>query len=335
MNEIKERHGCVSAWLWIAILCNFGCAVYYAAWMFNVGDSAAIGYGLLSILSAINVLGSVLLMRWNKRGFYLFLTSSLLTAVVNIGVLELGPYLLFPSISSIVIWWGILQIKKDGVSAWSLLDDDWDYKHCRHLYQLFGVIIGVLFALTIFAYTSRSGGSLHRDAESAELLDTIALIEDDKGVKQDIEWKTFSDENNTCSIEAPNDFRTAQLSDDQILGLICTDYDPGVIVISETVKSLKGAGINTTKDYANVIVKMNKNQEGATDFKKISEETYGEGSYLVVYNLTIDGTKFRYSLLTSKTKSNFYYCQVFCLQEYTEKLQPTISHMLSSFKAIK
>ena len=333
MSEGKERHGCVNAWLWIAIISNLGLGIYYATMMFSAyTNTMSLGFGLLSILTTLNVLGAILLMRWNKYGFYFFVVSSVLATLVNIGVLSLKPVVLLSGLFAILIWWGILQIKKDGVSAWSLLEDDWDYKHCRHLYQLFGFIIGILLILTIVAYTVNHEGNPY---EGIIPPDDSGLVVDSVAVEEEIVWQTFSDSNNMCSIEAPNDFHTAELNADQILGIMCTDYDPAALVISETASSLKDAGVSNTKDYANVLVKMNRNVEGAAGFNKISEEAYGENSYLIVYRMSIDGTQFRYSLLTSRTKANFYYCQVYCLEEYAEKLQPTISHMLSSFKAIK
>ena len=333
MNEGKERHGCVNAWLWIVIISNLGLGIYYAATMFSAyTNTMSLGFGLLSILATLNVLGVILLMRWNKCGFYLFVVSSVLATLVNVGVLSLEPLVSLFGLLAILIWWGILQIKKDGVSAWSLLEDGWDYKHCRHLYQLFGFIVGILLILTIVAYTGNHEGNPFEDILPS---DNSELIVDSVAVDDDIVWQTFSDKNNMCSIDAPNDFHTAELNADQILGIMCTDYDPAALVISETASSLKDAGISNTKDYANVLVKMNRNVEGATGFNKISEDTYGENSYLIVYSLYIDGTQFRYSLLTSRTKANFYYCQVYCLEEYAAKLQPIISHMLSSFKALK
>lgn len=334
MNKGKERHGCVNAWLWIVIISNLGLGIYYATMMFSAyTNTMSLGFGLLSILATLNVLGAILLMRWNKCGFYLFVVSSILAALVNFGVLNLEPVVLISGLFAILIWWGVLQIKKDGVPAWSLLEDGWDYKHCRHLYQLFGFIIGILLILTIVAYTGNHEGNPYEGilpSDDSELIEDSVVVADDE-----IVWQTFSDNNNMCSIEAPNDFHTAELNADQILGIMCTDYDPAALVISETASSLKGAGISNTRDYANVLVKMNRNVEGATGFNKINEEAYGDNSYLIVYSMSIDGTQFRYSLLTSRTKANFYYCQVYCLEEYAEKLQPTISHMLSSFKALK
>lgn len=333
MKESKKRHGCVSVWLWIVIISNLGLGIYYATLMFSAyTNTMSLGFGLLSILATLNVLGAILLMRWNKCGFYLFVVSSVLAALVNIGVLSLEPVVLLSGLFAILIWGGILQIKKDGVSAWSLLEDGWDYKHCRHLYQLFVFIIGILLVLTIVAYTGNHEGNPY---EGILPSDDSELIVDSVAVDDDIVWQTFTDDNKACSIEAPNDFRKAELNSDQILGLMCTDYDPAVFVIAEPASSLKATGINSAKDYANVIVKLNSKNHDITGFNKISEETYGEDSYLIVYTLSVNDMQFRYSLLACRTEKKFYYCQVFCLEEYAETLQPTISHMLSSFKVLK
>ena len=116
---------------------------------------------------------------------------------------------------------------------------------------------------------------------------------------------------------------------------MCSDYDPAVFVLKESSGDVKAAGINSPKEYADVLVKMNRNVEGATNFKKVSEKEYSANSYLIVYDMDIDGTKFRYNLLTTRTSSNFYYCMVYNLSEYSDKLNDTVEHMLNSFEANK
>ena len=162
----KQRHGCVTWWLWFAIIVNFVVAIIYSVAMFDVADSGlALGSGLLSMLGVLNVLGSILLMRWNKTGFWLFLSSSLLGVVINIGVLNLNPAASLYSLVSILVWWGVLQIRKNGASAWSLMNKGWDYKHCRHLYQVFAGVIILLFVLSLVAFgvANRKSGSLMSD----------------------------------------------------------------------------------------------------------------------------------------------------------------------------
>lgn len=331
MNETKQRHGCVNAWLWLVIAVNLAFCGYYAFQMFSVWSNTLVwGFGLLSILALGIVLGAILLMRWNKCGFYLFIACSITTAIVNVCILDLGAASGIQGPVAILIWWGILHIKKDGVPAWKLMNGGWDYKHCRHLYQLFGIIAGGLLVATIAASTTNSNKGGVSDDEYEEVIDTVAVNE-----VEEITWKRFSDDGKYCSIEAPNDFRKATISEDQILGLICSDYDPAVFVLKESSRDVKTAGINSPKEYADVLVKMNRNVDGATNFRKISEKEYSANSYLIVYDMDIDGTKFRYNLLTTRTSSNFYYCMVYCLSEYSDKLKHTVDHMLDSFEANK
>lgn len=332
MNETKQRHGCVNAWLWLVIAVNLVTCGYYAIKMFSMEYNTLVwGFGLISILALGNVLGAILLMRWNKYGFYLFIACTIINAIINAGILSLGAISGIQGLVAILIWWGILHIKKDGVPAWKLMNGGWDYKHCRHLYQLFGIIAGGLLIATIAASTTNAYTAGVSDGDSEEVADTVAVDE----VIEEITWKRFSDDGNYCSIEAPDDFRKATISEDQILGLMCSDYDPAVFVLKESNNDVKAAGISSPKEYADVLVKMNRNVDGATNFKKISEREYSANSYLIVYDMDIDGTKFRYNLLTTRTSSNFYYCMVYCLSEYSGKLEETVNHMLDSFEANK
>ena len=333
MNETNQRHGCVNAWLWLVVAANLIVCGYYATQMYHVGSNSHVwGFGLLSILALGNVLGAILLLRWNKCGFYLIIAGSIITAIVNLGILNLGVIVSMQGLFALLIWWGILQIKKDGVSAWKHMNGGWDYKHCRHLYQLFGVIAGCLLVATIAATTINRNKTNISDNEKGKSIDSVIV---DTETVEGIKWTRYSDDGNCCSIEAPNDFRKARLNDDQVLGLVCTDFDPAVLVLKESSSDVKAAGINSPKEYADALVKINSNADGASNFKKISEKEYSANSYLIVYDLDIDGTKFRYNLLTTRTSSNFYYCMVYCLYEYSEKLEDTVNHMLDSFEANK
>lgn len=337
MKETKQRHGCVNVWLWLVIVVNLFSCVHNAIQLFErLSSSLVWGSGLLSILALGNVLGAILLMRWNKCGFYLFVACSIITAIINASIFELGAFSCVLGLVAILIWWGILHIKKDDVSAWKLMDGGWDYKHCRHLYQVFGVVAGCLLVATIAVSTTHSDMASIFD-DDFEISEDSLAVEDSVVVEEieNITWKRFSDDGKYCSIEAPDDFRKTIISEDQILGLMCSDYDPAVVVVKESSRDVKAAGINSPKEYADVLVKMNRNVDGVTNFKKIYEKEFSANSHLVVYDMDVDGTRFRYKLLTTRTSSNFYYCMVYCLSEYSEKLEDTINHMLDSFEANK
>lgn len=164
MDNLKERHGCVTFWLWLASILNLAMAVFYASSMFSAYTSAmSLGFGLCSILGVVNVLGGILLMRWNKYGFYLFAVSCIISIIVNISILGIEPVAMISSLVGIFMWWGILQIRKNGVSAWSQMQSNWDYKHCRHIYQLFCSIMLVLFVVTCIAFGGNHNENLYAE----------------------------------------------------------------------------------------------------------------------------------------------------------------------------
>lgn len=332
-NELKQRNGCISFWLWVAIIVNIAMVVYYAVTMFSAYSSeGALGLGLCSIFGVVNVLSAILLLRWNKIGFYMMVVSSIMAIIVNICVLKMEPVAMIGSLFAIVIWWAILQMKKDGVSAWSQLQSGWDGKHCRHLYQMFGAIGVVLFILTMIAFGN--AGSSDDD------LDDLVVVADDEemteeGVVEVLSWKTFESKNGECSIEAPDDMRKSPTSDEQILMLMCTDYDPVCIVVKEPISDVESIGINNTEEYADVLMKSIQKSDDASGIKKISARDFGAGSYLITYDASVEGTTFRYYLLAAKGKRYYYNCTVFCMKEYDSKLQSTINMMLESFKPLK
>lgn len=178
-TNLKQRNGCITAWLWVAIIANIGMTIFYAVSMFSAySTEMALGFGICSILGVVNILGAILLMRWNKTGFYLFLISSLITAIVSIFVLKMEAATAIGSLFAIIIWWAILQAKKNGVSAWSQLDTGWDYKHTRHLYQVFSIIGIALFVLTLIAV-----GMEHKNPYADILPDDSYLDEDSVAVE--------------------------------------------------------------------------------------------------------------------------------------------------------
>lgn len=339
MNKIKERHIFVSIWFWLVIIVNLCMSIYCAVTMFDAHTfNHIVGLGLISALGVCNVLGTILLFRWNKNGFFLFVFVTISSALVNILLLNQSIVVGLQSFVAIFIWYGILQIRKNGISAWNFMEVGWDYKHCRHLYQVFSVLIGIPLILsftTALQNTKTSSVSIdYPDDDTLSVNMEISKEENDWG-EDSVKWVDFYDDQKACVIEAPGHFKKVQFSDDQILGLMNTDDDPAIIIIQEPVKVLESLGITTVEKYANLVVQNNQKQNASKSFQKIREQVFNRDSYLIVYEMSIDETSYRYNVLTAHTDSFYYSCQVFCLSEYADKLQSRISRMLNSFKPIK
>lgn len=119
----KQRHGCVTAWLIFMIIANASIAVLYLF----AGDKIAqtIPGGIsnpllmaLAVLGIANILFSVLLFKWMKIGFWGFVLTSIAALVVNtMAGLGIGQSL--SGLVGIAVLFAVLQIRKDGVSAWA------------------------------------------------------------------------------------------------------------------------------------------------------------------------------------------------------------------------
>jgi ABC-type multidrug transport system permease subunit len=125
-NAVKQRHGCVTAWLVLMIFANSLTAVIYlfASDMIiknlpgNVSTPMLI---LLGIIGIGNIVFSVLLFQWKKVGFWGFLLTSIASLIINLSIgLGIGQSVI--GLVGIAILYGVLQIKKDNVSAWDNLE---------------------------------------------------------------------------------------------------------------------------------------------------------------------------------------------------------------------
>lgn len=177
MEALKERHGCVTFWLWTILIVNIAMFFYYVVALFTTGSMIGIvGHGLSLIMSLGCILGSILLMRWNKLGFFLFLICQAVVVLLDVFLFHSDPYLIVSLIIAMCIWRGILQMKRNGVSAWKNMFIGWDYQHCRHLYQVFLGLTFIIFLLILFAVVNNANsGTQREDSEEYELLDSIAI----------------------------------------------------------------------------------------------------------------------------------------------------------------
>jgi signal transduction histidine kinase len=126
-NNLKQRHGCVTAWLIFMIIANSLTSIIYLfagdmiAQNFQGGISNSMLI-LLAILGVGNVIFSILLFKWMIIGFWGFFATSIAALVVNLSM-GLGIVQSLFGLVGIAVLYGVLQIKKDNVSAWTILEN--------------------------------------------------------------------------------------------------------------------------------------------------------------------------------------------------------------------
>lgn len=124
--EAKQRHGCVTAWLILMIISNSLTSIFYLF----MGDTVSQALPTpipqpmmmaLGIIGVVNLVFSIMLFQWKKWAFWAFAGTSLITLGINLSM-GLGFVTSILGLSGAAILYGILQIKKDGVTAWENLD---------------------------------------------------------------------------------------------------------------------------------------------------------------------------------------------------------------------
>lgn len=329
MEESRRMHLLINAWLWIVFLFNMLLCGYYS--FFTIKEPSyptSLGLGVLAILALGCWLSSILIMKWNRIGVYLLIIFSILAVLINYLTVDLYYNMIFTAALGIITL-PLLFIPSDGTITWKLLEDGWDYLHCRHLYQFFSVLTVIILGITAYSTISGlDGEDLSASSDNAVQSDNTAT-----DVPEEV-WNYYHSDNGKCIIGVPEGYKQSNIAEGQILGLARTDNDPAIFIMQEDINAVQASGITSLERYATAIVNANRNADDASGFDKTRETSYNDNSHLVAYNLTVGGIEIRYNLLATKDSTNYYYCMVFCLKELAEDLQPVIDAILNSFELI-
>lgn len=124
--ETKHRHWSVTACLVLIIVTNSLLSQVYLFASDIVGynlppDVSYVWIKALGVLGLANIFFAVLLFRWRKIGFWGFVLASIGSLLISLylGLMK-APSLL--GLLGILVLYGVLQIKKDGVSTWENLN---------------------------------------------------------------------------------------------------------------------------------------------------------------------------------------------------------------------
>jgi hypothetical protein len=156
-NTPKERHIIVSIWLWLSIIGNIA---FLIIMLFDVRiygqriiDTSEIG-GVVVLFSIVLIIDRILILKWKIIGFFIEIVAFGITyyvAIVNDYYYQAVPKMLIAMIT-LLIYFGILQIRKNGVSTWRhLLNEAKANKRKTKIWfaAVFGSIF-VLLLITIF-----------------------------------------------------------------------------------------------------------------------------------------------------------------------------------------
>ena len=119
INAEIKRHTFISFWLWLSVIINGFVTLGYIGWF------AEIGFTWQPIMwlagCAFILSGYIMLLRWNKMGFYILSGACVFSMVMNI-LISGFTLSIFTPIISVAILYFILHIKKDGIDYWNAMD---------------------------------------------------------------------------------------------------------------------------------------------------------------------------------------------------------------------
>ena len=125
-NLTNQRHGCVTTWLMLILVINSLTALFYlliageiVEWRFEDEISKSLIF-LIVIMLILNVVFSIMLLKWRKWGFWGLTFTCTCSIIINV-VIGIGLFQSIAGIVGLVLLFGILQIKKNKTSTWSNL----------------------------------------------------------------------------------------------------------------------------------------------------------------------------------------------------------------------
>jgi hypothetical protein len=123
--SVKQRHGCVTTYLVLAIIANSATALLYLLGREAIKRSSPQhipdwAFPVLIAVCLFNLVCAVALFRWKKWGFWGLVASAAVALCVN-SAIGLGPLAAIGGIIGVLLLYGVLQIGKEN-KGWSQLE---------------------------------------------------------------------------------------------------------------------------------------------------------------------------------------------------------------------
>lgn len=153
-GERGRRNWFVVLWIWLMIVLNAAVAVWTAVGLLPDAEIGSVStlVRLSASVSLLYVFGAVQLWLRNKWGFSLIIIASAFSILISALLTDSDyPEYIFGQIIgiilNIIILYGILQIRKDGQSAWKQLEPKWNKTVLKISLPVFAVLLAGVWIL--------------------------------------------------------------------------------------------------------------------------------------------------------------------------------------------
>jgi hypothetical protein len=123
-EQIKQRHGCLTAWLILMIVANSLVALVYLLGSTSMRQQLPHAPGwvfpVLALLCIVNLVCAIALFKWKKWGFFGNVGTTIVTFAINVAIgISIVQAVL--GLIGLAILYGVLQIGKEK-KAWPQLE---------------------------------------------------------------------------------------------------------------------------------------------------------------------------------------------------------------------
>lgn len=139
----KDRNGFVCFCIWFVMVMNLLLVIPLCRLVYSE-EFSILTLRLIAICSTMSALAGWMIWRYMRWGFWIYLSAGLLSLLATgecTGIMLLGFCI------GVVLFFGILQIRKNGVSAWKLMDYSWNKPHMQKSCRVVAILIVIILIM--------------------------------------------------------------------------------------------------------------------------------------------------------------------------------------------
>lgn len=331
----KKRNKFISFWLGLMITLNTmgACFMLYSL---LTEDTYGATWMTISLSFTLNILCALMLWKWMRWGYWLYIFSAVFVLAADFvsAPLEMLPTLVGGGIGLLILY-GILNLKKDGVAAWKQMDCSFHWKEHKGMYGGFIALFVVIFMTGIVKMQQLPAyGGLYDFPYEIESDSTLVNTEYPA-------TQTLIAKDGSCSVVVPDFFVKQDLNEEAVLSCGLNDNHPYVTILREKKATVNDYGLSTLTKYADYLTDQMKQQGEITDYRQLSREntTVNEAPAILIKfeGKVAVGTlkvKMYWEKYYIEGKDSYYQLVICTLNSKKEESKEVIGEIGASFREI-
>lgn len=332
----KKRNKFISFWLGLMITLNTlgACFMLYGL---LTEDMYGGTWMTVSMSFTLNVLCALMLWKWMRWGYWLYIFSAVFVMVDDLisAPLDMLPTLV-GGVIGLLILYGILNLKKNGIPAWKQMDYSFHWKEHRGMYGGFIALLAGIFLIGIVKMQQEPTYTGYSDPLYGMESDTTFVSTEEYPATQ-----TMLAKDGSCSVIVPDFFVKQDLNDGAILSCGLNDDHPYVTVMREKKVTVNDYGLTTLAKYTDYLTDQMKQQGEIMDYRQLSRENTtvnGASAILIKFEGKVSigslNVKMYWEKYYIEGKDSYYQLVICTINSKKEESKELIQEIGASFQEI-